>query len=496
MKTLRRVVGLFLVTVLLFSYPLTCFAGGASVSLSPETYVIGLLLDSLGVDVSLSSLSSLYGEWDTYEDFVSAGKQGKLGLYDQWEYDHIYAGREDDIAQARAEFQENFGWLMGAKSASWGEKIPLSEGALQAGYDRLKSWLSTFPSFGTDSLDFNSVPARGTDYVSALDVNAISYFGISYTVTPDSGIIIPIYDSDGNGIRYFLISLSPHSGTYYTGYVTEKLGSSRRNFTYNGTTYTYFYSYVYMPDRYTTTSDFFGLSIDKIPHSNNLPPADVMEPYIIDLLLSNVVIPVQSVNSELSKTGLKTVGGIALPADADLAQEKLESINMSDKLEEIIKAIQSAGLVIDYPVDVPDESESSGETDANEEEKTVIGSLSDLIAKVEAIPSAIASILDKKLDSDNVDEDVANMKLPVNLSDKFPFCIPFDVIYLVKAMNASSEVPRFELPFKIHYQNINYEHTFIVDMTEWDTAVKILRTMLDLLFIAGLISTTRELIRG
>lgn len=86
--------------------------------------------------------------------------------------------------------------------------------------------------------------------------------------------------------------------------------------------------------------------------------------------------------------------------------------------------------------------------------------------------------------------------MPSSISDKFPFCIPFDVAYLVKAMNASAEVPRFELPFKIHYQSFNYEHTFVVDMSEWDVAVKILRTMLDLLFIAGLISVTRDMIRG
>ena len=138
------------------------------------------------------------------------------------------------------------------------------------------------------------------------------------------------------------------------------------------------------------------------------------------------------------------------------------------------------------PTDVPVEGEDT-------ETKTTLAAI---LAKVEAIPATIEAMLNNKLEPGDTDEDVENMKLPTSIADKFPFCIPFDVIYLVKAMNASSEVPRFELPFKIHYQNINYEHTFIVDMAEWDTAVIILRTMLDLLFIAQLISTTRELIRG
>ena len=167
-----------------------------------------------------------------------------------------------------------------------------------------------------------------------------------------------------------------------------------------------------------------------------------------------------------------------------------------DRIEELEAALKNAGFAIDWGADVVVPTVAPTDVPVEGEDTETKTTLAAILAKVEAIPATIEAMLNNKLEPGDTDEDVENMKLPTSIADKFPFCIPFDVIYLVKAMNASSEVPRFELPFKIHYQNINYEHTFIVDMTEWDAAVKILRTMLDLLFIAGLISTTRELIRG
>ena len=201
--------------------------------------------------------------------------------------------------------------------------------------------------------------------------------------------------------------------------------------------------------------------------------------YLTNKALDNIMnqeivgMPVIGINQDAQTMEPKVVPTvITLPQTGELAAQLMDELSDAmDRIEELEAALKNAGFAIDWGADV-------------------------VVPTVAPTDVPVEAMLNNKLEPGDTDEDVENMKLPTSIADKFPFCIPFDVIYLVKAMNASSEVPRFELPFKIHYQNINYEHTFIVDMTEWDAAVKILRTMLDLLFIAGLISTTRELIRG
>lgn len=78
MKTLRRVVSLFLVTVLLLSFPLTAFAAPAAVP-SVSEYIFDTLLSANGVDTSLSGVQSWLGSWTGYDDYWSKESVGNLG---------------------------------------------------------------------------------------------------------------------------------------------------------------------------------------------------------------------------------------------------------------------------------------------------------------------------------------------------------------------------------------------------------------------------------
>ena len=84
------------------------------------------------------------------------------------------------------------------------------------------------------------------------------------------------------------------------------------------------------------------------------------------------------------------------------------------------------------------------------------------------------------------------LSVPGIISEKFPFCIPFDVIYLIETLAADRETPRFVIPIDIKYEFVQYHE----DFSQWDPAVAIFRVMLDLLFCACLIAATRSLIRG
>lgn len=85
-----------------------------------------------------------------------------------------------------------------------------------------------------------------------------------------------------------------------------------------------------------------------------------------------------------------------------------------------------------------------------------------------------------------------------DLTTLFPFCLPFDLIDLVKALSADPVAPKWEIPIKIKYGNVvNYKETFTIDMGNFDSVVKIFRTLETLGFIVGLIMITRnQMIKG
>ena len=91
-------------------------------------------------------------------------------------------------------------------------------------------------------------------------------------------------------------------------------------------------------------------------------------------------------------------------------------------------------------------------------------------------------------------QDELNSKWVVDLSKFFPFCIPFDLIYLLDVLDAEPQVPRFEIPFKFPAYGIDY--TFVIDLSDFESVAAVFRTFETILFLLGLILLTRELIQG
>lgn len=101
---------------------------------------------------------------------------------------------------------------------------------------------------------------------------------------------------------------------------------------------------------------------------------------------------------------------------------------------------------------------------------------------------------DQEDPGNNPDIDRPNSTWVVDLSKYFPFCIPFDLIHLLNALDAEPQAPRFEFPLKIPAYGVDY--TFVIDLSDFNTVASIFRTFETLLFILGLILLTRHLIRG
>ncbi len=131
--------------------------------------------------------------------------------------------------------------------------------------------------------------------------------------------------------------------------------------------------------------------------------------------------------------------------------------------------------------------------------------LEDSLADVGVI--GLDRVTDKAIDSD---KDITN-DIPIeqvttsgeindyklNLTDLFPFCLPFDLVDFIKVLRAEPESPKFT--WKFAYPTINGMKTadLNVDLAQWNTVALIFRRMELLAFIIGLILITRsKMIRG
>lgn len=81
------------------------------------------------------------------------------------------------------------------------------------------------------------------------------------------------------------------------------------------------------------------------------------------------------------------------------------------------------------------------------------------------------------------------------LDDKFPFCIPFDLIDLVSALDADPEAPKFTIPI-IKNEKYGWDYSIDVDWSDFDVVAKVCRSVEVFCFIGFLILKTRSLIRG
>ena len=93
--------------------------------------------------------------------------------------------------------------------------------------------------------------------------------------------------------------------------------------------------------------------------------------------------------------------------------------------------------------------------------------------------------------------DIDLPSVPGNVwSDKFPFCIPFDIVRLFTSFAEEAEAPHFhfcvipENSFGLQNEAIYWD----IDFADYDILVKILRVFIALAFTLWLIMITRKVI--
>lgn len=103
---------------------------------------------------------------------------------------------------------------------------------------------------------------------------------------------------------------------------------------------------------------------------------------------------------------------------------------------------------------------------------------------------------------DSGDPDLDNYK--ADLRDVFPFCIPFDLIHLLNALDAEPEAPVFKIPIDLEAGNpftgdkiVDYHSEMVIDLSDYDDAIKVIRILEIIAFLLGLMLITRQqMIKG
>lgn len=132
-------------------------------------------------------------------------------------------------------------------------------------------------------------------------------------------------------------------------------------------------------------------------------------------------------------------------------------------------------IPIDKPIDKPAEGDTETDTEKDTEKETESEKEIEWDDTIFAPDGAIGGKLSE-------------------LSKKFPFCIPFDVVALFKGFGKDvvETAPRWEVSIDMPF--IDYTWKVVVDMKDYEKYVKIFRDGFYLLFLVGLFFTTRKLI--
>lgn len=94
-----------------------------------------------------------------------------------------------------------------------------------------------------------------------------------------------------------------------------------------------------------------------------------------------------------------------------------------------------------------------------------------------------------------VDPDMSNPSSIINkfgdITKLFPFCIPFDLIRLIKGMSADKQPPVFHYEHK--FKDINYTFVVDVDLSNYDKYIKLFRFGMQIFYIIALMFLTSKI---
>ena len=194
-------------------------------------------------------------------------------------------------------------------------------------------------------------------------------------------------------------------------------------------------------------------------------------------------------------------GLIAIPADGVAYDQQEYGIlsNILDGVDDINEAISHAvgslneGIQADIQkvIDAVNQASATDTAITRDEAQELLG----IKEYIEALEAAQERTIEA-IKEGTKEDDMKTPQLPAQITNKFPFCVPFDLIALVKTFNATPEAPKVTVP--VVFQSMHYSHDFVFDFSgdDWDKVAAVSRWGILLFFMLGLTLVTRKLIKG
>lgn len=251
--------------------------------------------------------------------------------------------------------------------------------------------------------------------------------------------------------------------------------------------------------------------------------------YEIPYSLNDVEKPYTYIDKDKTEIVIKD-GAIPVKGDIDSVISQLENYEETDKenhltwdntesaKNKLISGVIDNGYV-DIPIDTP--VDLTGVNKRLDEVIEKLGAILGSIGDINALTDEQLKEILKDLDLTNTDGltieqvrdyaaekelaeekeatsmlDMDNFKMQEGIIYKFPFSIPFDIYNVFVKLTSERECPVFEIPFKLNFLGHEFNETITIDMKRYDPVVKVIRILLTILFCLGLITITRDLIRG
>lgn len=118
--------------------------------------------------------------------------------------------------------------------------------------------------------------------------------------------------------------------------------------------------------------------------------------------------------------------------------------------------------------------------------------LTGLGEKVEALPGSIAQTLENTL----IGTDDGTYQISEVITNKFPFCVPFDLVGCFRVLQAPASPPVWRIPFTIDNSFIHIHEELVIDLSDWERPAAVIRFFVLLMFIFGLAYVTRYVVKG
>lgn len=253
--------------------------------------------------------------------------------------------------------------------------------------------------------------------------------------------------------------------------------------------------------------------------------------YEIPYSLNDVQNPYTYIDKDKTEIVIKD-GAVPVTGDIDSVVEQINDYENTDKenhvtwdnIDSAINKNLIVGVIdeyynpgIDIPIDTP--TDLSGINKRLDEVIEKLGAILGSIGDINALTDEQLKEILKDLDLTNADGltieqvreyaeereqaqekelenelDIENFKVDNGIINKFPFCIPFDLVNVIKKMDSTATAPRFEFPFK--FQRLGINETIVLDLSQFEKVAVVVRWFILVSYLLLLIYATRSLIKG